>query len=292
MNYCFCVSGGCKEHPKGFRVLSTRKYREHQKVEALLPIADLHAHVDTDQSLDDIRKELMRYKEGNFHPSTVTFQTKVDAAQPITSARLVLIPHDTANHGLLAYEKWHEESIEFLKTIPESASNRPVQSVSLIEELLAFYSHILGKIEVELKSRSQPENDIEGDSTHATSLLDSTIVNHVKNHRYLYPVPTPTGDSLSGQSPAHNLCRTSQLVWIDNMAKEIHNQKAISPLRRTELLDGLEEHRGNVKNELDREIFRRRYPHLAVRAIIKSTFSTPLSKLTSLTRSQMFINPY
>lgn len=278
MNYCFCVSGGCKEHPKGFRVLSTRKYREHQKAEALFLITDLHAHVDTGQSLDDIRKRLMRYKEEDLQSSAVTFQTKVDAAQSVTSLQSVLIPHDTANHGLLGYEKWHKESIELLKTIPGSAI-RHVQAMSLVEELLGFNSQTLAKIEVELKSRSRPGNEVQGDSTHAASLLDSTIVNHVRSYRRLHPLPTPAGDILGGQSLPHNLHHTStQLIWIDNMIKEIHDQKAISPLRRTELLDGLEEHRGNIKNELGREVLHRRYPHLPVRAIIKSTFSILLSE--------------
>lgn len=276
---CSCISRGCAKHPKNFRILSATKYREHQKAEGTLLDMARHSHSATDLSLSSIGEALGRYKAMEFQISTMTFQTEVDVTQPLTSARSILIFHDPINRELLNYEEWHEESLMLLKNISETAFNFTLAR-SLVEDLSALHVQILSKIKVELESRLESQSEARVYSNQTAHLLEPRIVHGIKEYRFSYSSSLPAGnnsDQISNHRFPHRCHPSAQLHWIDDMIRELKMDKEISPPRKQELLEGLEEHRRNVKADSNCQAFKRKYPHLLARAIITSmpTISLP-----------------
>lgn len=269
---CFCISQGCAKHPQQFRLLSATKYREHQKTEAASLDVAVHLKSNVDLLLGSIEGAFAQYKTTDFQLSLATFQIKADSTQPLTSARAILIAHDSVNRELLSYEEWHEESVKLLKNISQTAFNS-AQAISLVKDLSVLYMMILSSIKVELESRLQSASEAQAHSKHAARLLESRIVRSIKEQQFIRSFPSQADNDSSpiGRHPSpHHRNPSEQLRRIDEMITELNICDEISPLHKEELLKGLEEHRQNVKADSDRQIFQRRYPHLPVRAIIKS----------------------
>lgn len=271
---CSCLSQGCRDHRQGFRVLDAKEYRAHQKADAAFPVQVKEPLPDTDQLLSSIQGALNQYKEVDFPFTALTFRTEVDTL-PIASARTVLLPDNPVNRSILDYEEWHEGSITLLHDISKATPNCQIQIASLVQDLSTFYAHMVSKIEVQLGLSLNFKNKAQPTSSYPPSLLESEILYGVKTYRYIAS-PSPLANQnlypISNHQPSHrSYSPNAQLRWIDKMINELSGQGTMSSLRREELLEGLEEHRGNVTADLDCELIQRRFPYLTVRAIIKST---------------------
>lgn len=282
---CLCVSQRCTDHPQGFRLLSPKEYRVHQKQEVAFLAKATNAHSETDRSLGAIRDAFQRYNEVDFQPNALTFQIEANSGQSVASARAVLLRHDPMNLGVLLYEEWHKESIKLLNDISRSVHDRHTQAVSLIEDLSILYSQTLSKIELQLRSGLRHEAEVQPYSKYTASLLESEIVRGIKAYQFAHSPPQLSSNvsfSKANHQPPRVHLSPGQLQWTDHMIKELSGQNEIPTTRREELLEGLEEHRRNVTADFDRETFQRRYPHLTVRAIIKSILAVTLLERTYL----------
>lgn len=258
---CCCKANACASTPQGFRLLSKSGLESHRKMEAQLLTSNLHLRDHIRQFLQSADLEYTNVSQMPPGESLV-FLPDLAPANDLNPRSLLdlLNPIEPSNQAYLSSDAWYSQILGRIPQVPESEPVLKNQVQSFADRVSGDHQRLLTLALVQLDNVQKCSSASSGPALECQELALASIEAEIAFRVRQYHLPErlmftsaegcQSSPGVGELNEAHPYNRTTveQLRWIDAVCRELSSglHVNLAPLRKTDLLQGLEEHKENL----------------------------------------------
>jgi hypothetical protein len=223
-----CKCGSCSSTSLGFRLLSSRRFREHKR------------QSDSSQSVEPaytgkplpqpntIEGEFRAYQDITLYLDKLAFKPIApDGLSPMTIVTLLLENHP-GNISLLDYETWHKNSTSTLRSVSNHGLDRARSCDDLTLQMASFYSKVISHLTASAHEQLATLDDIPlpfGDKN--SHLIENEVMKGRRPHHFTAEKIPPS--SITGEADA----TLEANRFLESVANDLVKDPAISAAAQT-----------------------------------------------------------